>query len=227
MEDRFFNFPIVLLDGFLEDLERVLENIWDYSIYTRTLSYDFGSMKTKIEDAKNYFGVNGGLDTRITGNGKELYEEYKSFAHTGISKKIYFDYLKNDKTKEQKLQLLGFLALKSIIGSRSYFKTNNLLVLSRMAGLPETAKKIEELPSGFYHLNTRYQMDKLKENLKDSWGLIIYGRYIRGFYFSFNMKREDLIFEAEKNRKSNKEKARKKKEEEEYKRAIQRLNSLN
>ena len=47
---------------------------------------------------------------------------------------------------------------------------------------------------------------KIKTELRDNWNLITYSRYTRGFYVSFKLDLEQLVYEAEKRRKSTKEK---------------------
>lgn len=47
---------------------------------------------------------------------------------------------------------------------------------------------------------------KIKNELKDHWGLKSYSRYTRGFYVSFNMTLENLIKTAEADRTARKEK---------------------
>ena len=78
----------------------------------------------------------------------------------------------------------------------------------------------------------RYQMTKLKNELRDHWGLIYYANHTRGFYVTFEKKGtnyenktifEDLVYHVEKQRKKYLEKQRRKKENEAINRAKERL----
>ena len=57
-------------------------------------------------------------------------------------------------------------------------------------------------------INTRRKLERLKNDLIEGWGLSYYGRATRGFYVSFSMPLDDLVFQAEKKRKTVKEKTR-------------------
>jgi hypothetical protein len=68
-----------------------------------------------------------------------------------------------------------------------------------------------------------YQTKKIKTELQYSWGLVHYARWTHGFYVSFKLSLEELIFEAEKRRKSVKEKQRKREEKETLDRVLSTL----
>jgi hypothetical protein len=68
-------------------------------------------------------------------------------------------------------------------------------------------------------------MRKIKFELSQSWGLTTYSRYTRGFYVSFTLSLEELVFEAEKRRKSLKEKQARQRECNAVQAALNRLNS--
>ena len=69
----------------------------------------------------------------------------------------------------------------------------------------------------------RYQIDKIKKELIFNWYLVYYSRHTRGFYVSFKLDIEELVFEAEKKRKSVKEKQQKQAQNEALKKALERL----
>ena len=68
-----------------------------------------------------------------------------------------------------------------------------------------------------------YQTKKIKYELRDGWKLIHYSRYTRGFYVSFKLTLQELVYEAEKRRKSFRQKKQKEVEKEALKRALKRL----
>ena len=135
---------------------------------------------------------------------------------------IYWDYRNNEKTEFDKVCLLAFLGIKSIIQNKAYCKIDNRFLLARMDG---KAKSVDfpALSKCIGKYANEYQTKKIKSALRNSWGLCTYGRYTRGFYVSFSMNLDSLVFEAEKRRKSTKEKQHKKLENEAVKKALLKL----
>ncbi len=223
--ERYFNFPIRLLSGFLENDREVLDNIFDYALYSHSVMYyDKGTAIKRIKDAESYFFVTCGNREHTLNNGKKLYENTPSRSvMVGINTSLWFDYYKNEKTEFEKVCLLGYLSLKSILGSKGFCKTGNLYFLSRMDGKSKSVKYLWDFSSSILKYNTEYQINKIKKELIHNWNLVYYSRYTRGFYFSFSLSLEALVLEAEKRRKSNKEKQRKKDLEKARKKALEYL----
>ena len=68
-------------------------------------------------------------------NGKELYDSIPlNSPKVGLSLKIYWDYIKNDKTEFEVVCLLGFLALKSILGQKKSVLQNDKQILVKSDG---------------------------------------------------------------------------------------------
>ena len=219
----YFNFPIVLLKEFLIDDRECLNNIFDFAIYSY-LNKEYESDFSQIKEAESFFGVNIGNKRRSFDNGKTLFESIpENLPFIGIRKSIWFDYYTNQKTEYQKVVLLAFIAIKSIVGKKTHCKTNNLLWYSRMEGNSHTVKNVNELSPELSEYFNEYQSKKIKNELILNWNLKHYAYYTRGFYVSFKMTLEDLIFMAEKNRKSRLLKKVKENEKAAIKRAIDRL----
>ena len=83
-----------------------------------------------------------------------------------------------------------------------YTKVTNEYLIGRMAG---NSGKSEFIPDGIIKYNNRYQLDKIKMELKLNWRLKLYASNTRGFYISFSLKYDDLIFHAEMRRKKYRE----------------------
>jgi hypothetical protein len=143
----------------------------------------------------------------------------------GINRDAFFDFYKSYKDEFERACLLAFLALKSIVGNKAYIKLDNLYLLSRMDGKPRATSSIAELSNEVSKYANDYQMRKIKFELSQSWGLTTYSRYTRGFYVSFTLSLEELVFEAEKRRKSLKEKQARQRECNAVQAALNRLNS--
>ena len=224
MEDdnkkKYFNFPIVLLEGFLIDHKKCLNNILDYAMYAYCEKYDTDDVKR----AARFLGVTLGNEFRTYHNGNELFDSIpEGLPKVGISADIFFDYYKNEKSEFQKVTLLAFLAIKSVLQNKSYCKLNNNYLFARMDGKSHSIKNDSELSKELLKYKNDYRSVKIKDELKLNWGLKYYGKS-RGFYVSFKMSLEDLIFQVEKNKKSNRLKEQKEIEKAARLAAMERLN---
>jgi hypothetical protein len=220
-DKKYFNFPIVLLEGFLIDDKKCLNNILDYAMYAYCEKYDTDDVKR----AARFFGVTLGNEIRTYRNGNELFDSIpEGLPKVGISKDIFFDYYTNEKTEFQKVTLLAFLAIKSALQNKSYYKMDNNYLFGRMDGKRYPIKNDSELTKELLKFKNEYQSVKIKNELILNWGLVHYAYYTRGFYVSFKMPLEDLIFQVEKKKKSNKLKEQKEKEKAARVAAMERLN---
>ena len=225
-EHKYFNFPVVLLEGFLKDSISCLNNIYDYALFTHTLNYECGNEVEKITSADKYFKTVTGNKEQTFSNGMELYNSIpKKMPMVGINVGVWFDFYKHDKDDFQLVSLLGFLAIKSILQNKAYCKIDNKFWLSRMDGKARSVNSLNQLSRSIKIFANEYQTKKIKNELIYNWGLKHYSRYTRGFYVSFSLDLDQLVYEAEKRRKSTKEKERKFSERLAVERALVRLNS--
>jgi hypothetical protein len=223
-ETKYFNFPIELLEGFMENKSNVLYNILCYAIYSHSIGLNFGSDIERIKASADFFNVKIGNIQGIKTNGKELLNRIDSKCpKVGINTKIYWDYRDNYKNDFEDVCLLAFLAIKSILNKKPYCKIDNRFLLARMDGKAKSCD-FEALSPSIRKFANEYQTKKIKYQLSDSWNLKTYSRYTRGFYVSFSLNINDLIYEAEKRRKSVKEKQSKLLQNEAVKNALIRLN---
>jgi len=223
--ERYFNFPIQLLAGFLTDRMNSLTNIYNYATYKKAQNLKDGSINEWVKYSDKYFGIITTDPVRSFENGLELYENLPiSSPMVGINKSVYFDYYLNDKDEFEEVCLLAFLAIKSIVQNKSYCKIDNDFLLSRMDGNTKKVMDYSSLSPEIVKYANNYQIRKIKAELCNSWGLVTYSRYTRGFYVSFTLSVEELVFEAEKRRKSTKAKQAKEREKEAVKIALHRLN---
>lgn len=224
-DERYFNFPIQLLSGYLGKPKDTLDNIIDYAIYKHTLEFEYDNgIESMTKSAAKFFGLSVPDKQWVYEKGKELYRKFPvDGPKVGLSKSILWDYYKNDKTEFQHLCLLGFLGIKSILQNKAYCKMNNKFWLSRMDGKAKSVNDISELSPVIRSYANEYQTRKIKTELRDNWNLVTYSRYTRGFYVSFKMELEELIYEAEKRRKSTREKQSKFEEKIALERVLKRL----
>ena len=221
---QYFNFPIHLLNSFLLDSKTVLNQISDYSIYVHSLILEEGDEMQCFKSSASYFSITMNGYTSSYERGKRLHENTPDNSpKVGLSLKIYWDFYSNDKNEFDKVCLLGFLAIKSILQQKPYCKIDNKFMLSRMDGKAKS-HEFKDLTPKIQKYANEYQTKKIKYALRDNWGLITYSRYTRGFYVSFKLTPKQLIMEAEKRRISTKEKQYKAQEKQALKEVMEQLN---
>jgi hypothetical protein len=221
MKEKYFNCPVSLLKDFVVDTNNVLDNIMDYNGYSYLIKYFKSNGITreiKEEDLKmagDFFYIQFGNYEKSLSNGEWIYKKHEKEPNIiQINNHLLFDYYKNDKTEWQKILLLAYLSLKSIIGNNVIAKTNNLMMLSRMNGDFKRLKSDDKLKSIIKKYSSKYYCNKMREQLALSFGLNYIGIRQRGFTFSFSLsidKLKDEILE-------NGEQAKRKRLREEQKR---------
>lgn len=223
-KEKYFNFPIHLLQGFLVDPYKCLTDISDYSVYERSIGLELGSELEKMKSAAKFYNLNFTNYENSLKNGAKIYNEIgvTRAPKVGLSLSLFWEYYKNEKSEFDKVCLLAFLALRSIIQNKAYTKVDNKYLLSRMDGKARSCE-LSELSDPLLKYSSRRLLEKVKRELQFNWYLIYYSRYTRGFYISFKLSLEDLIYEAEKRRVSTKEKEQKQKLNDALRNALQRL----
>lgn len=221
---EYLNFPIQLLSGFMINSKKVLNDITDYAVFKESLKLEFGTDLEKITKASGSFNIELRNGIGSFNNGKKLYNSIpENSPKSGLSIVMFWDFYKNEKTEFDKISLLAFLGIKSILGSKSYCKVTNLYLWSRMDGQTSTIAHVIELSNEVRKYANRYQFENIKNELILNWHLVYYSRYTRGFYVSLKLSLEDLIFEAEKKRQSIKVNQQKQLQKEALEKALNRL----
>jgi hypothetical protein len=190
------------------DFEFKQQIIEFYRIYQSALFFNF-EKRIKIN---LILEVGEEISSQITPN--EL--------HVSENLSRLMDFHDNEKQKEDKIQLITFVALKSIFGSAGYVKTNKKHIACRMIGFLSVNDIPANLPNHLLELwekySHRYHMDKLLAILELNWGILIYGKGMRGFYIASKKKisLENLIYTAikESQKKKNEELKQSKKDAE-------------
>jgi hypothetical protein len=207
MEEKYFNFPIQLLEGFMIDTKKVLNNITDYSLYEHSLKLEHGTALEKFKSSLGFYGIKLGNESSSFKSGKLLYSSIpKNAPKVGLNVSIFWKFYNTDKPRFDKVCLLAFLSIKSMLGTKPYFKANNNYLWSRMDGLTSSISNVNELSTEVRRYANEYQTKKIKTELILNWSLTTYSRHTRGFYVSYKLTLKELIKQAEKSRKSTKEK---------------------
>mgnify|MGYP001019063824 CR=1 FL=1 len=222
-DERYLNFPVQLLAGFMTDKDKVLANIFHYALYTYSLKLNEGSESQRKKATIKFFNV---TDFNLN-KGKAISETIPGKGpFTGFSLNVFWDYYNQEKTPFECAVFLAYCALKSIVGEQSFIKIDNLYLLSRMDGKAKSVEDYDQLSKEVFYYATPYKIRRLKDALVDNWGLKTYGRHTRGFYVSFKMELDALIVQAEIRRKKAKEAYIKKKEQEAYLKAIEKIRKM-
>jgi hypothetical protein len=212
-KEKYFNFPIQLLDGFMINDKKVLNNIFDYAIYVHSTKLEFGTDIQKMKASAEYYNATNGNITNSIKNAKLLLDSIpENSPMVGIGLTMFWEFYKNEKTEFEKICLLGYLALKSILLLKPCCKLSNKYWLSRMDGKAKSISDYQQLSEPIRKYANEYQTKKIKDDLVLNWGLVTYSRYTRGFYVSYQLELKALIIVAEKTKKAYKMKELKFKE---------------
>ena len=195
---QFYNFPICLLENFITDSEKCLEEILDFV----TWKHNKGILKE--EETAGYLSVKYGCFSETLKKGKNLEKTvldfYASSPWTGLNRDVYWRFRNNSCSDFDKAVLLAFLAFKSILGNKPWYKiTNQNKIYYRMAGKTMGKGEHQKLPEEIATFCTRYKFDQIKLELKENWGLLIYANHTRGMYVSTTdkMSLKELALVAE------------------------------
>jgi hypothetical protein len=187
-DEKYFNFPIDLLEGFLienthQEHNFILENILAFAIYELSITLDYNTDISKFKSAAKELDVDLGFPDGLFKRGKELYEhfEYYKQPKTGINCKVFWDYYKNEKSEFDKVCLLAHLALKSNTYNKPYTKMDKFYIYSRMDGKVNSVatvfKKynfpnpiiIDKLSAEVKRYATHRKWDNIRRQLEEKW----------------------------------------------------------
>jgi hypothetical protein len=147
-----------------------------------------------------------------------------------ISKRLLFEFRDNDKSEFDLMQFAVYIAIRSILGKKSYCKTNKEMIICRSFGYASKkhlpAKMHPIIKELFSKYMKRYHINNLIESLKLNWKVLIYSKYIRGFYVGMSNKisLEAIILIAETKKKKNQIATLKRNEFEIREKVLQQLN---
>jgi len=225
--EKYFNVPVQLFSGFLQNSTICLNNVFEFAIYEHSMKLT-GTQEERFKAACKWYAVMPGNYKENAENGKKLKENTpEKSPKVGISRTMFFDFYQNEKSDFDKICLLGYLAIKSILQKKPYQKIDNKFWLARMDGKAKAVTMFDELSEIILKYSNEYQTVKIKTELRNNWGLVTYSRYTRGFYVSFELSIDQLVFEAENRRKSTKDKQHRQLETAALLKAMSRLNTNN
>jgi hypothetical protein len=173
-----------------------------------------------MKDAIDFFGLSISDDLRTNIANYNL-QFNSSWAMVSINKDIVIDFVKNigGKSDFDIAVFLAYCGLRSILGNKTYTKTNNEHLMARMAGYntyddyKKSGARIDYFETNFSTVQKiRYQLTQkiIEKELMLKWGLKYYSSNSRGFYFGFNIEFRDLVRGVELSKKTIKVKQLKK-----------------
>jgi len=228
-DDRFFTFPVCLLENGIEDIQKATYKIISYCLYVEARK-NTGTGEEKMKKAIKYFKI----PLKPNFSYQTIYDEAEQIFNTiparppktSVNVKIVKEFHHENKDEFEIVCFLAFAALRSILQKKPFVRITNDFFLARMAGHNKALKEDgEPLPESLKKYCNRYQIDKIKTELRNNWRLKYYGFKTYGFYISFQLELTDLIFQVEKKRKKNVNKLYKEEEKEAKRKAIYKLYS--
>lgn len=139
---RYLNFPTCLLKELFIDKEKALANILYYSVYKHSRGLEYGTELEKFEASANYLRVTFGDIEWGLEKGSKLFNKLEknsnNLFNTSLNTEIYWNFRKNNKTEFDIMCLCAFCSIRSILGSKEYWKTNKSLILNRVFELSDT-----------------------------------------------------------------------------------------
>lgn len=175
---KYLNFPISLLQGFMEGHQRPFNNIAGYCV-----AFEMKAHQKPFVEALGMFDLDPSTpkDAEWVTKGIELFNiTPRNQPRTGLEVRMFWEYYQEEKTDEEKATLLAFLAIKSIVGAVGWYKLGKQeLIFHRMAGHTDCNSK---LPDTIKPFCTRFKFDKIKKALVLHWGISIYSNHTRGLY---------------------------------------------
>lgn len=222
----YLTFPMQLLKDGIDNISGCMDKAMCYCLYWNYTKIEYHA--TEANNMKSA-AIRTGVDfPNLRGSfneGKKIHDSIRVNApKVSINLSTILDFYKNTKTPFEVVCFLTFAGIRSILQKQPYTKITNDYLLGRMAG---NKSKEEPLPKWIIPFANRYQLDKIKSELQDNWGLKLYAYHTRGFYVSFKLSKDEIAFYAEKKRKSSKEKARQEENRQARQAALKRLNEDN
>lgn len=202
----YYNFPITVVAGFMDDPHAALRRMIAWPTYDKTrrmkhergrdrLFYAMAEMDYEVEDKQTWYNVCG-----------ETYHRYKG-PRCGISRKMWWEVVESVDywQEDEKVLFLASIAAKSIIGNKPYTLTCNRQMCARMNGRATTYASDEEMREQSDPLILRYfsrkRWQRVRQDIERQYRVATYSqRNMRGYYISTKMPLERLAGAVERKR---------------------------
>lgn len=212
-----------------EDFKGALLDLLLYCVYSHSLdNYEYDSKgQAGFESAKSFFNLReSGFESEELERAIEIHQSINpSQPKTSLNMDVFWDYYENNKTEFEVVTLLAFLGLRSIIGTKSYIKTADLFIFSRMDGQSKCLSSFEGVSKFLAPYTTRHKRERIRNALEHNWGLKFYSYRMRGYLVSFKLSLDDLAYQGESGRKKYKDKKLKEEKTRARQKALEKIES--
>ena len=210
--------------GYNAMTDEINEENCDNDFYSKAIEF------YQIKQAYNFLGITGDYDNCLK-VGKQIEKtipEHEPFPP--ISKSLLFDFRDKEKTEFDLMQFAAYISIRSILGTKTYCRTNKEMIVCRMFGyaskkhLPD--KMNPAINDLFSKYSKRYHIDRLLQHLEINWNVLTYSNNIRGMYVA-NKKKitiSELALIAQTKKKKNQIAKLKEEKREATEKALQQLN---
>lgn len=191
----YYNFPIAIYrqvrcdnKGRIEHVEDAINDSIRYALYVeyqKRLPYrsNVNELNEVVFDCfMDEMGFTTESREASLKNWAAAFKKYKNnVVFVGVDRELLFNFRDDLEYKSdfEIIQLLAFIAIRSIIGAGQsntrYKHIKWCYVLSRMAGHEKTVKDLDKLPKFIAKYNSRRLRDKLIKALCDRWHMQYYG----------------------------------------------------
>lgn len=181
----------------------------------------------------NSLGIKGNIE-RCLEIAKEIEKQIPSSEpFPMISKSLLFEFRDKEKSEFELVQFVAYIAVRSILGQKTFVKTNKKHIVSRIFGyasckcLPDDNNP--ELTGLMNKYSQRYHLDKVILSLELNWEVITYSNNVRGMYVSLKNKinMEDLALIVETKKQKNRIELLKQEKKQAKEKALQKINYYN
>ena len=187
------------------DSKSFLENAFIVGVYLYSITLN-GSEEKCYKDALKFLRINyeANCANTILKAKRILSSLPPRYPVVGLEMDMYFDFYQNEKTDFNIACLGAFLGIKSIIGTKSYCKTNRAFIHARMFG-NITSRDLNAKPTPAEEkYQIRWHMEKVLMELQTNWHLKLYSFHQRGMYVSFDLSINELALKSEQNKQTTK-----------------------
>lgn len=132
----YLNFPLSLLKYAFCDIRVATQNMIDFGIYKRALKIEGDDLETQMKNASKALGIKLYKPEPVIRRALEVNSNFgNDKINVSANKNILFNFRDSKKTDFEIACFCAYCAVKSILGSKQYVRTNKGFILGRMLGL--------------------------------------------------------------------------------------------
>ena len=194
----YFNVPITIIEGIFENHKDTLNKIAYWAAADVMNGLKGYNQLAKLMEARRVLQLSFQVNQSVYQLCLDTQKKY-SGARAGLSLEQIkhlnqcWGFLKDS----DKVVWLAFIALKSILGNKTYCKTNDLMLFARMNGLVRAYSSEEDLLEHSHPVianhYTRRKRETLRKRLAEEFHIKCYSYHDRGYYITRRLSFEKLM----------------------------------